>query len=182
MIVWIYNNLHFYVEKIGLLIWFDCCKKSWMPLWYIPASDNCVESFDLPKKISTEMLLQLRKHNIAKNYSKENQELQIKSSRIVNMIKHFISSPKTSFCILWIFQMPLTPFKRERGLKKNRRKNTKPTLVDTSTWTHSKDGPQTIQTPFKVSRKAGAGMVCVVVIIKCLKYSRKTMGKKPLLR
>ena len=23
-----------------------------------------------------------------------------------------------------------------------------------------KDGPQTIQTPFKVSRKAGAGMVC----------------------
>ena len=128
------------------------------------------------------LLLQLRKHNIAKNYSKENQELQIKSSRIVNMIKHFISSPETSFYILWIFQMPLTPFKRERGLKKNRRKNTKPTLVDTSTWTHSKDGPQTIQTPFKVSRKAGAGMVCVVVIIKCLKYSRKTMGKKPLLR
>ena len=67
------------------------------------------------------MLLQLRKHNIAKNYSKENQEMQIKSSRIVNMIKHFSSSPKTSFCILWIFQMPLTPSK-EKGAWKNEEK------------------------------------------------------------
>ena len=68
------------------------------------------------------MLLQLRKHNIAKNYSKGNQELQIKSSRIVNMIKHFSSSPKTSLCILWIFQMPLTPSKEKGAWKKKPKK------------------------------------------------------------
>lgn len=67
------------------------------------------------------MLLQLRKHNIAKNYSKENQELQIKSSRIVNMIKHFISSPQTSSAFFEFFKCHWPPSK-EKGPEKTKKK------------------------------------------------------------
>ena len=124
-------------KKIGLLIWFDCCKKSWMPFWNILASDNCVESFDLPKKISTEMLLQLRKHNIAKNYSRKrtkNCKLNLQElSTWLNILAHhqrLLSAFFEFFKCHW-------PLQKRKGPEKWR-KNTKPTLVDTSTWTHSK--------------------------------------------
>ena len=67
------------------------------------------------------MLLQLRKHNIAKNYSKENQELQIKSSRIVNMIKHFISSPQTSSAFFEFFKCHW-PLQKRKGPEKKEEK------------------------------------------------------------
>ena len=119
MIVWIHNNLHFYMEK-KLVSWFDLIaakKVECLFDTYLQATNVWSHSTYQKRCQHKCLLLQLRKHNIAKNYSKENQELQIKSSRIVNMIKHFISSPETSFYILWIFQMPLTPFKRERAWK-----------------------------------------------------------------